>query len=61
MSNCGTYQGYKDHIKNGSQTCIDCRAANALYMRQYRHSRGINTRRLVPDEILTRYNIRNLT
>ncbi len=57
MSKCGTYQGYKDHIKLGTVTCTPCRAANATYMRRYRHARGINTSRLVPDSVIHRYDI----
>lgn len=34
-SHCGTYRGYKQHEKTGTEKCQACKDANAAYSRDY--------------------------
>ena len=35
-SACGTYKGYRRHMRSGVEQCEPCRAANAAYMKRWR-------------------------
>ena len=34
----GTYSGYQKELKRGLKTCLECRAARAAYIRNYRRT-----------------------
>lgn len=56
--NCGTTSGYQRHIKFGTKTCGPCKKANAAYIKEYRHRKGHNKARLIPDTILKQHGIK---
>lgn len=38
-SACGTYKGYRRHVRRGMDACIPCLIANNTYMTEYRNAR----------------------
>jgi hypothetical protein len=38
-SACGTYRGYRRHVRRGGAACQPCTAANAAYQTEYREAR----------------------
>lgn len=57
---CGTTKGYNRHQdrKNKTQACAPCKRAQANYMLQYRHERGINKGRIIPDALIKQHGIK---
>ena len=52
-SGCGTYAGYRAHLRNGEDTCRDCKdAANAYWRENYelRKRRGRKVFEFTPDK-----------
>lgn len=41
---CGTYAGYQQHVKGGTDPCAPCRAANARYGAHLRHMKDYQRR-----------------
>ena len=55
---CGTPSGYRRHRRNDNEACTPCKKAQAEYMLQYRHDRGINKGRLIPDTLIKQHGIK---
>lgn len=55
---CGTPSGYRRHQRNDTEACTGCKRAQADYMQTYRHDRGINKARLIPDTVIKQHGIK---
>jgi len=56
--NCGDRSAYYRHLRNGTPTCRPCKDALAKSMNKWRHAKGINKGRIVPDTIIQKHGIK---
>lgn len=50
LAQCGTYGSFQRHRRAGETPCQPCRDANAAYQRQWRHSHGALSPRVLMDQ-----------